>query len=123
MKNILPVFVTLLTICACSLEKPDISSESLKPPRLVLNTAGSESIEPSLSNIALTLSWTNESKNASYIIEIADDKTFSNVYAEKIAKGVDTRSFTFREINEVMLNILGMTPDAKAYICVRVGGP
>lgn len=120
MKKILSFVLLGAALASCSLEyAPDIDS-GLTALRLKASTAPAVLAAPAADNIALTLSWTNENEGASTTIEMSADSLFSTPYSQIAVPGTDSQTYTFRELNDIMMTSLGMEQGRQATLYVRL---
>ena len=120
LKNLLVLATFAAALASCSLNiEPDDSA--VGAPQLRVSSLSTDpAAAPALDNIALTVTWSNETAGAANILEISPVTTFDKVYSENFAPGIEKREFTFRELNDILMGQLGMEAGLESPVYLRI---
>lgn len=116
--------VVLLIASGCVTDK-DFGTGSapegaVKAPRLRLESRSNDAVEPGADNTALTLMWSDENDGADIFVEMAADTLFVKTFSDETVPGTDLVEYTFREINDIMTEVLGMESGVQAQLYLRL---
>ena len=118
------IAVVAISSCTDTFSRNDLSVISpADAPRLKVAAAGELSSRPSSDDIALTISWSNGSQGLSYSIEMSADKSFGSLvsfYSEQLPVTAEKRQYTYHELNDILLEPLGMLSGVKSTLYIRI---
>ncbi|MDD2244805.1 MAG: SusE domain-containing protein [Dysgonamonadaceae bacterium] len=134
MKNIFKLLSLLLFMCCIASCDSDSNNDNLNPGEttdnpLTISASGDNIVlnEDKSEEVALTFTWNTgnnrgEGTSLSYLfkVDIAENQFQTAIETEEMPEGVFSRSFTHRELNELLLDYWEVQPAKSARIEARV---